>query len=116
MKIECRHRLYAAVAVAVLGPLATGSAQARVLSQWVELGPDGSSSVRAITDDACPSVLFDGAPTPMAARSAPDQKIENVNPRSSRCGGASSRCPPEPWLRSWAASRCRWRGRTRSAF
>ena len=57
-----------------------GSVQARVLSQWVELGPDGTSNVRAITDDACPSVLFDGAPTPMAVRSAPDQKIENVKP------------------------------------
>ena len=80
MKIECRHRLCAAVAVAVLGLLATGNVQARVLSQWVELGPDGSSSVRAITDDACPSVLFDGTPTPMAVRAAPDQKIENVKP------------------------------------
>ena len=41
MKIECRNRLYAAAAVAVLGLLAIGSTQARVLSQWVELGPDG---------------------------------------------------------------------------
>jgi hypothetical protein len=80
MKIECCHRLCAAVAVAVLALLGIGNVQARVLSQWVELGPDGSSSVRAITDDACPSVLFDGTPTPMAVRAAPDQKIENVKP------------------------------------
>src|SRR5258706_5165594 len=47
MKIECRNRVFAAVAVVVLGLLAIGSAQARVLSQWVELGPEGTSSVRA---------------------------------------------------------------------
>lgn len=56
-------------------------AQAKILAQWVELGPDGSSSARAITDDAaCPSVIFDGVATPMATRSAPDQKIGNVKP------------------------------------
>ena len=35
-------------------------AQCKVLVQWVKLGANGSSSVRAITDDACPSVMFDG--------------------------------------------------------
>ena len=55
-----------------------------MLSQWVELGPDGASSVRVIADDACPSVLFDGTATPMAVRSAPDQKIEKAYDTSYR--------------------------------
>src|SRR5260370_38521228 len=65
-------------AVAVL--LWPPAAQARVFAQWVELGPDGASSVRAITDDACPQVIFDGIPTSMIVRADPGQKIENVKP------------------------------------
>jgi len=59
--------------------VALPQAQAKILAQWVELGPDGSSSARAIVDDAaCPAVSFDGVAVPMATRSAPDQKIDNV--------------------------------------
>ena len=65
-----------AVAVALWLP----AAQARVFAQWVELGPDGASSVRAITDDACPQVVFDGIPTSMSVRAEPGQSIENVKP------------------------------------
>src|SRR5258707_5532925 len=65
-------------AVAVL--LWQPAAQARVFAQWVELGPDGVSSVRAITDDACPQVIFDGIPTSMTVRAEPGQSIENVKP------------------------------------
>jgi hypothetical protein len=65
-------------AVAVL--LWPPAAQARVFAQWVELGPDGASSVRAITDDACPTVIFDGIPTLMIVRAEPGQSIENVKP------------------------------------
>ena len=94
MNIEwCRSR-FAVTAVAVLGLLATGGAQARVLSQWVELGPDGTSSVRAIADDACPSVLFDGASTPMAVRSEPDQKLEGVKPAVFPVRGCEAAVPP----------------------
>ena len=58
-------------------------AQAKTLAQWVELGPDGSASARAITDDAaCPAVLFDGEAAPMATRSEPGQKFGNVKPAS----------------------------------
>jgi len=56
------------------------AAQARIFAQWVELGADGASSVRAITDDLCPQVIFDGIPTSMNVRAEPDQKIENVKP------------------------------------
>ena len=94
MKIECRSRLVAVLAVAVLAPFAIGGAQARVLSQWVELGPDGSSSVRAIADDACPSVLFDGAPTPMAIRSEPDRKFDNVKDAVFTVRGCEVAVPP----------------------
>src|SRR5258707_7353248 len=65
-------------AVAVL--LWLPAAQARVLAQWVQLGPDGASSVRAITDDACPQVIFDGIPTLMTVRAEPGHSIENVKP------------------------------------
>jgi hypothetical protein len=54
--------------------------QARIFAQWVELGPEGASSVRAITDDLCPPVVFDGIPMPMNVRAEPGQKIENVRP------------------------------------
>ena len=51
-------------------------AQAKILAQWVELGPDGSASARAITDDAaCPAVIFDGVAAPMATRSAARAEI-----------------------------------------
>jgi predicted phosphodiesterase len=60
------------------------AAQARVFAQWVELGPDGASSVRAITDDACPQVIFDGIPTSMIVRAEPGQNIENVKPAAFR--------------------------------
>jgi hypothetical protein len=58
----------------------SGSAQAKVLAQWVQLGPDGTSSVRAIVDEACPAVKFDGTAVPMTVRSAPGQTFGNVKP------------------------------------
>jgi predicted phosphodiesterase len=61
-----------------LAPALAG--EAHVFAQWVELGPDGAASVRAITDDQCPAVLFDGVPAPMKVRAEPGQKIENVKP------------------------------------
>jgi hypothetical protein len=66
------------LALLVFGP--SPVAQARMFAQWVELGPDGASSVRAITDDLCPQVIFDGIPAPMNVRAEPGQKIENVKP------------------------------------
>jgi predicted phosphodiesterase len=92
MKIE--RRFVAVLTVAVLGWLAIASAQARVLSQWVELGPDGSSTVRAIADDACPSVSFDGAPTAMAVRSAPDRTFDNVKAAVFAVWGCEVAVPP----------------------
>jgi hypothetical protein len=56
------------------------SAAARILAQWVELGPDGGSSVRAIVDDVCPAVMFDGAAVAMSVRSAPGGDVGNVKP------------------------------------
>jgi len=70
--------LAAAVAAALLGFAALPQAQARILSQWVQLGPDGSASVRAITEDACPTVSFDGRGVPMSVRAEPDRSFGNV--------------------------------------
>jgi len=58
--------------------IALQCAQARVLAQWVQLGADGDASVRAISDDACPSVTFDGTTVAMTVRSAPEQKFAGV--------------------------------------
>ena len=71
-----------------------GAADAKVLSQWVEVGPDGTSSVRAITDEACPSVVFDGTSMPMAVRSEPDQKFDNVKPAEFKVRGCEIAVPP----------------------
>ncbi len=65
-------------AALAIGPPAR--AEAKILAQWVQLGPDGASSVRAITDAACPPVVFDGVATPMSVRAGPDRKFANVKP------------------------------------
>jgi len=71
--------MFVCTAAAVACAAAPRQAQARILAQWVELGPDGSSSARAITDDAaCPAVIFDGVTAPMATRAAPGQNFGNV--------------------------------------
>jgi hypothetical protein len=67
-----------AILAAVLVIAAPPAVQARVFAEWVQLGPDGSASVRAITDDLCPQVVFDGIPAPMNVRTDPDARIENV--------------------------------------
>lgn len=71
---------FALAAVGAIADFAPSSARARVFAQWVELGPEGASSVRAITDDTCPQAIFDGVPAAMSVRAEPEQKIENVKP------------------------------------
>ncbi len=44
-------------------------AQCKILAQWVEIEANAGSSVRVISDDACPSVMFDGTPFQMDVRS-----------------------------------------------
>ena len=68
-------------------------ADAGIFAQWVELGPDGTSSVRAITDELCPEVLFDGVPMSMSVRAEPGQKIENVKPAAFRVRGCEVPVP-----------------------
>ncbi len=63
---------------ALLSVVLLAEADARVFAHWVQLGPDGSSSVRAISDGTCPSVSFDGKAAPMAVRAAPDASFGNV--------------------------------------
>jgi hypothetical protein len=54
--------------VAALALLAVAqTAHSKVLAQWVQLVADGTSSVRAISDDACPAVSFDGTTVAMTA-------------------------------------------------
>jgi hypothetical protein len=60
--------------------LQPNAVQAKVYAQWVQLGPDGAASARAITDAACPAVVFDGISVAMGARSEPGQPFGNVKP------------------------------------
>jgi calcineurin-like phosphoesterase family protein len=77
---ECWRHLSNVVLAALLASAAVQQAQAKILAQWVQLGPDGSSSVRAISDDACPSVIVDGNAVAMNVRSEPTQKFDGVKP------------------------------------
>lgn len=58
----------------------TCPADAKVLYHWVELGEGDSATIRAITDGACPNVVFNGVPSPMSARSGPGTRFQNVKP------------------------------------
>jgi hypothetical protein len=73
-------RAVVAAAMTLLVSAALQSADAKILAQWVQLGADGSSSVRAITDAACPSVSFDGTAVAMSVRSEPTQQFGGVKP------------------------------------
>jgi Calcineurin-like phosphoesterase len=66
---------YLAAAIALVAP---PQAEAKIFAQWVQLGPNGTSSARAITDEACPSVTIDGAVLPMSVRSEPGQSFGDV--------------------------------------
>jgi hypothetical protein len=86
--------LFIAIVAAVMALAALPQAQAKILSQWVELGPDGTSSVRAVTEDACPSVTFDGTAVPMNVRSEPGQSFGNVAPAQFPVRGCEVAVPP----------------------
>jgi predicted phosphodiesterase len=53
-------------------------AQAKVIAQWVQLGPDGVASARVITDAACPAIVIDGVSAPMTVRAEPGSPFGNV--------------------------------------
>jgi hypothetical protein len=72
--------LHILCAIAVLGCAVPNQAEAKILAHWVELGPDGQSSVRAVTDESCPTVIFDGVAAPMKVRSEPSQSFAGVRP------------------------------------
>jgi len=70
----------ALIAAALLVCFALEPARAKILAQWVELGANGAASVRAIADDACPAVTFDGVVVSMSTRAAPGQNFGGVAP------------------------------------
>jgi Calcineurin-like phosphoesterase len=81
-------------AMTLSGAAALQRAQAKILAQWVQLGADGGSSVRAITDDACPSVTFDGTAVPMGVRSEPGQMFDGVKAAQFPVRGCEVMVPP----------------------
>jgi Calcineurin-like phosphoesterase len=88
-------RTFIVAAVTALAFASVQRADAKILAQWVQLGPDGSASVRAITDETtCPSVTFDGTPVAMGVRSEPDQKFEGVKPAQFPVRGCEVAVPP----------------------
>jgi hypothetical protein len=73
----------------------SAAAQAKILAQWVQLGPDGTVSARAITDEAaCPTVMFDGTAVAMVTRSAPEQAFGNVKQATFSVRGCETAVPP----------------------
>jgi hypothetical protein len=94
--VQNRRAAFARLVGAVLLCLAfaASGARARIFAQWVEVGPDGTSSVRAITDEACPAVLFDGTPVPMSVRADPATKLANVKPAEFSVRGCEVAVPP----------------------
>src|ERR1700720_4972714 len=86
----------ALIAIAALTlPGLVQSAEAKTLAQWVQTGPDGNSSVRAITEDACPSVTFDGKPVPMSVRAEPGRSFGNVKPAQFPVRSCEAMVPPD---------------------
>jgi hypothetical protein len=75
--------------------LAPLHAEANILAQWVQLGPDGTSSVRVITEDACPSVSFDGKATAMNVRAEPGRSFGNVSPAPFPVRSCEVAVPPD---------------------
>jgi hypothetical protein len=55
-------------------------ANAQTLFQWVQVGPEGASVLRAITDNACPKVRFDSGKIATNVRSEINQKLGGVVP------------------------------------
>ncbi len=93
MTVSCRRAAVAAFAALALVAW-EGGAHAKIFAQWVQLGPDGTSTVRAITDESCPAVMFDGTPVPMRVRSDPEQPMANVKPAKFPVRGCEVEVPP----------------------
>ena len=89
-----RSGLFMAIVAALTVLVVQPQAQAKILAQWVELGPDGTSSARAITDEACPSVTIDGAAMPMTVRSEPGQSFGGVKAAQFPVRGCELAVPP----------------------
>lgn len=87
------HSLSVAVIVLAAATL-TSPVDAKVLYHWVELGDGDSATIRAITDGACPGVTFDGVSTPMATRSGPATRLQNVKPAVFNVSGCEVVIPP----------------------
>jgi predicted phosphodiesterase len=94
LRSAVRVSLVVAAVFAVLLVLSPPTAQARIFARWVEVGSDGASSVRAVTDDLCPQVMFDGVPTAMIVRAEPGRKIENVKPAAFPVRSCEVTVPP----------------------
>lgn len=60
----------------LVGGAAHHEADAQTLFQWVQVGPEGTSVVRAITDNACPKVRFDSGKIATNVRSEINQKFD----------------------------------------
>jgi hypothetical protein len=60
--------------------LPTWPVSAGTLARWVQLGPAGIVSARAISDGACPELMLDGVSHAMATRAEADKGLAGVKP------------------------------------
>lgn len=93
MSLMTRGRFAVIACGALLALAVQEPAQAKILSQWVQLGPDGTASVRAVSDGSCPDVVFDGTAVPMGERSDPAQSFGNVKPAQFPVRGCEAQVP-----------------------
>jgi len=93
MRLRYALRALIVTIVALLCLASAPRAEARILAQWVQLGADGASSVRAIVDDTCPMVTFDGIDTRMSIRSEPGQTFMEVKPAQFAVRGCEAAVP-----------------------
>jgi len=93
MRLRYALRALIATIALLLGLAPAPRAEARILAQWVQLGADRASSVRAIVDGTCPMVTFDGIDTRMSIRSEPGQTFMEVKPAQFAVRGCEAAVP-----------------------
>jgi len=108
--------LFSAIIAILIGFAASEKTDASILARWVQLGPDGTSSVRAITDEAWPVVTFDGSAVPMMFGPTLLSCSKGCQVRNLTSGFARHPCLPDLWRLHLMESHCHLLSPTRSVF
>jgi hypothetical protein len=82
------------ILLALAAAQGTTAAAAATIARWVQLGPDGAVSARAITDGGpCPMLVADGTAIAMATRSEPRAPFAGVAPADFAARGCEIAVP-----------------------